>query len=247
MSLDLLEMYTSLTEALAEIDVKIDSLDGDSSSLRSQVIKEKIEATKENWTQVCNSIVEQLAETPTEVQIGFYYGLARALDKTYGPTAKKFVEEKAATLPKPTPLISEEELPTIMEQRKEVYARIKSVMSMAETFDDDSFPLMEAPRRRGGAPKGKRGPRAISFFTWEIEGTEFAKLSEVIEVLPFYDRVKDLTAAMKAAKINTTKPPAEISFELPDGRLLIGNSTNVSSEVEGEEDPDPDSDDENSE
>ena len=89
----------------------------------------------------------------------------------------------------------------------------------------------------------------MSFFTWEIEGTEYESLKDVIAAVPVYDRVADRTAAMRAAKIDTSKPEAEINFELPDGRILVGTRSpdapvvEDTTEANGEDDgTDPDED-----
>lgn len=234
MALDLEEMYGQLSDALKSIDEKLDSRDGGTTGVKSKIVNEKIAETEPNWTQVLDQITTQLATVPADIQVGFYFGLVRGLDKTYGDSAKKLIDELVNNAPKPEPLISEAEVGPLTEQRKEVYAKIKSVMSMAETFGDDSFAKMENPRRRGGAPKGKRGPRLLSFVEWNIDGTDYESLKDVVDAVPQYDKVRELTAALKAAKIDTTNPPSRIEFTLPDGRTLVGTYT---PEVE-DEDPD---------
>lgn len=236
-------MYTELSDALHEIDTKLDSRDGGTSGLKSQVIGTAVEAAKDNWSVVSDSIVSQLSDTPPEVQIGFYYGLIRSLDKVYGDSAKKFVDEQIASAPKVEPLITEAEVPALLETRKDVYGKIKAVMGMAETFGDDDFQKMENPRRRGGAPKGKRGARAISFFTFTVvdsdgNETEYDKLRDVVDAVPAYDKVAELTKAIRAAGINLTTPPARWEFDLPDGRTLIG----VGPETDEEDDPEDEED-----
>lgn len=224
MALDLLEMYGELSDALNAIDEKLDSRDGGTTGIKSKIINEKIAMTEPNWQKVADDIVSQLAaaNTPKDVQIGFYFGLVRSLDKTFGDEAKKLIEELVSSAPAVTPLISESEVGPLTEQRKLIYAKIKATMAMAETFGDDSFAQMAPPRRRGGAPKGKRGPRAISFVDWEIDGVEFESLKDVVDAVPQYDKIRDLVAAMKASGINTTQPPAKFEFTLPDGRTLVG-------------------------
>jgi hypothetical protein len=227
MAMDLKEKFDELQVTLDAIDVKLDSRDGGATTIRTAIVKDLIASTEENWSVVLNQLVEHLAadDVTDEARIGFYYGLMRGLDKKYGKDAKKAIDTAVEHAPKVEPLITEEEVEPLMEQRKKVYAMIKSLRDMAELFGDDDLEEMPAPRRRGGAPKGKRGKRALSYFTWEIEGTDYADLKEVIAAVPVYDRVADLTAAMRAAKIDTTKPGDEIEFELPDGRILKGTKS----------------------
>lgn len=245
MSLDLLQIYNELKPAVDLIDEKIDSLDGGTTQIRSKIINEKITETTDNWTVVADSIIGQLADAPKEVQVGFFFGLVRQLDKAYAEEAKKFVDELVEASPKPTPMITADELPALMEKRKEVVSQINAVMAMAETFGSDDFEKMEKPRRRGGAPKGKRGPRAISFFSWTIDNKEFDSLKDVIEVVPQYEKVADIRKALIGAGFNLTTPPAEINFTLPDGRTLVGlnGQTEVPNADDTEDAEDEDSED----
>ena len=243
MAMDLKEKYDELKGTLDVIDEKLDSRDGGATTIRTSILKGMIAETEENWGTVLKQLVEHLSDAPDRARIGFYYGLIRGLDKQFGKEAKKSIDAEVESAPKVTPLIEEDEVEPLMEERKKVYAMIKSLREMAELFGDDDYEEMEAPRRRGGAPKGKRGPRALSYFTWEIEGAEYADLKEVIAAVPVYDRVADLTAAMRAAKIDTSKPGDEIEFELPDGRILKGTKSADAPSTDAEEDNGDDTDD----
>jgi len=248
MAMDLKEKFDELQQTLDVIDEKLDSRDGGTGTIRTAILKGMIAETEENWRKILNQLVEHLAGAPDRARIGFYYGLVRGLDKEFGKEAKKSIDAEVEQAPKIEPLISEEEVEPLMEQRKKVYAMIKSLREMAELFGDDDLEEMPAPRRRGGAPKGKRGPRALSFFTWDIEGTEYASLKDVIAAVPIYDRVADLTAAMRAAKIDTSKPGDEIRFELPDGRILVGTkNADAPANADSDSDDDDDDDDDNGE
>ena len=236
MAMDLKEKFDELQVTLDDIDEKLDSRDGGATTIRTAILKGLIADTEENWSTVLEQLVKHLDDAPDNAKIGFYYGLVRGLDKQFGSAAKKSIDAAVEQAPKVEPLISEEEVEPLMETRKKVYAMIKSIRDMAELFGDDDLDNMPPPRRRGGAPKGKRGPRQISFFTWEIEGNDYADLKEVIAAVPVYDRVADLTAAMRAAKIDTTKPGDTIEFELPDGRMLIGTKSADAPAADTEED-----------
>jgi len=240
--MDLLEKYNECSKTLEVLDEQLDSRDGGTGSVKSKIIKDSIEATKANWEVVANNLVEQLSETPDNVKIGFFYGLMRKLEKEYNPVAKKYIDEQIAAAPKVEPLISDTEVPVVTEQRKEIYNQIKAIIAMAEAFSDPDLEKMAAPRRRGGAPKGKRGPRAISYFSWSIEDAEFDNLKEVVEALPYYDKVADLTKAIRASGVNLTTPPAQIEFELPNGKVLVG----VNSLAEDDDDDEGDEDNEDS-
>ena len=157
MAMDLKEKFDELQETLDVIDEKLDSRDGGATTIRTAIVKDLIASTESNWTVVLNQLVDHLSgeDVTDEARIGFYYGLMRGLDKKYGKDAKKSIDTAVEKAPKIEPLISEEEVEPLMEQRKKVYAMIKSIRDMAELFGDDDLDNMPAPRRRGGAPKGK--------------------------------------------------------------------------------------------
>jgi len=246
MSLDLLATYKDLSTALKEIDKQLDSLDGGNTSAKTEVTNELIAAAQPNWSVVSEGILGQLTDLTEDEQIGFYFGLIREFDKKFSETARKAIEAKVTAMPKQEPLISADKVPEITEQRKEVYARIKSIMDLAEVFGDDSFAEMEKPRRRGGAPKGKRGPRAITFVNWSTDdNVEYDDLKSIVEAYPQYSKVKELADAIKKDGVATgsdkpgvslTDPPAEFTFTLPNGKILTGvNSMKNQTEEDDEE------------
>lgn len=249
MALDLLATHKELMDALKEIDKQLDSLDGGNASAKTEVTNALIEAAKPNWSVVSEGILSQLADLSEDEQVGFYFGLIREFDKKFSDPARKAIESKVEALPKQEPLISTDKVPEVTEQRKEVYARIKAIMDLAEVFGSEEFAQMDKPRRRGGAPKGKRGPRAITFVTWtRDDDKEFEDLKAIVEAYPQYSKVKELADAIKVngqttgadkKGVNLTDPPAEFTFDLPDGKVLTGvNSLKNQSEEDEEEEVD---------
>ena len=239
MSLDLMGLYTQLTDAINDIDEKLDSLDDSGAVTSRRIINELVSSNEETWKSVANSLVSQLETVPVEVQVGVFYGLVRQLNEGLGKQAKEYVATLAATAPKAEPLITPDEVGPLSETRKGLYAKAKALIEMATTFGDEDAEKMEMPKRRMGAT-GPRGKRALSLFAWNIEGVDFDKLKDVIENYPQYEAVKDLTAAMREAGIDTKSPGNDISFTLPDGKILVGVNTEP---VTPEDDTDEDDDD----
>ncbi len=264
---DLKPLFEALKAGIAEVDTKLDSVTGSTASVKAGIINGLVEGSKDSWENVSTKLIEQLTPLDPETQLGFYYGLMRSLDNKYGKDASQHVAKLVEAAPKPEPLLkTEEEIKNAQEERKKLYDRIKTVYEMAEAFGDEALSSMELPAKRTGA-KGKRGPRALSFVTWTIDGKEFDKLKDVAELYPQFAKVADLTKALReeatgftvkdadgndvAGKgIDTKTPPERFELNLPDGKTLVGVYSAPTPEqiaaapVEDDDDGDDTSDDE---
>jgi hypothetical protein len=94
---------------------------------------------------------------------------------------------------------------------------------MAYTFgeatgdpENNPDPLWPKPKIRRGA-FGKRGPRALSFYTWAVDGIGMEGDDDnnkgVSQKLGF-TKVSDFTKALKEQKVNTTEPPDEFTVTI---------------------------------
>jgi hypothetical protein len=240
-----------LRKEIDDLDTKLDSLTDSKSAGRSALIKTLVEQFESAWSSVVESFSTQLASANAEQRIGVYYGIVRGLENSLGATVRQELDAKVETLPAPTPLITAEEAPALGKIRSELYQKIKNTIDLAKGFDGGDSG-MEMPKRRTGA-RGKRGKRALSYFTWSIEDKEFATLKDVVELYSQYDKVAELTKAMRDAQIDTSKPGEKIEFALPDGKTLIGirsadapkdeEIVSESSGVDGDDDTDEDDED----
>lgn len=221
MSVDLNELYVQLINSINEIDEVLDSQEDASAIGKRKITNEHIENTKDSWSPVAERLTEQLNEAPVEVQIGFYYGLIRALNNSFGKVLADKLEEIVKSQPTPeVTKLPDEELTKLSETRSELYKKVKSLIEMSKAFGMEGS--MEMPKRRTGK-KGKRGPREISFFSFKIGDKTFDKLKDVAELYSgTYEKTSDLTKAMREAKINLTQPEDRFEFTLPDGEVLIG-------------------------
>lgn len=218
--MDLQVLHDDLHAKIDQIDEKLDSQVNQKTAGKRSIVNGLIEDAKGSWEPVGNQLVEQLKTAPVDVQIGIYYGLLRMLNGEFSKSLSEAVDDLAKDIPEtPAEVISEEELKELSAARSELYAKVKQLVEMNETFGGGAN--MRMPKRRTGG-RGPRGPRAISAFTFEVEGTTYGKLKDVAEVYDQYDKVKDLTAAIRAAGIDLKNPPERFEFTLPDGKILVG-------------------------
>lgn len=239
MSLDLQEMWDQLLTTCAEIDEKLDSRSDSKSATKRSIINGYITENEASWKSVVDQFVGQLGELPVEKLAGIYYGIVRGLDSAFSAKVSAHLDSTVESAPKIEPLISEEEVAPLTKIRSDIFSKLKSIKELASTFDQGED--WELPKRRTGA-KGKRGKRALSFFTWSVEGDdkEYTKLAEIVELYPAYDKVGDLTKAMREAGLNLTKPEGNLEFTLPDGKTLTGFNG-----ISADDTPEDDDDDEN--
>lgn len=239
--MDLREIYEKIHASINEIDEKLDSAGDQKAAGKRKITNELIEESKETWEPVVNRLVEQLSEAPVEIQIGVYYGIVRGLNNKFSANLASEVEKIVEAQPKPEVVeLSAEEVKLLSETRSELYKKLKTLIETANNFGEGDG--MELPKRRTGA-KGKRGPRAITFFSWSVDGEDVENLKAVVDLYDQYEKVSALTKAMREAKINLTKPEDRIEFTLPDGKVLVGIRTATPVESDDSEDDD-DSDDE---
>ena len=240
---DLKEIYTQLKAEIDVIDEQLDSQGDAKTAGKRTITNQLIEKSKDSWTPVVDTYVSTLTEAPQDVRIGVFYGIVRGLTNKLQELINKDLDELLKDIPESVPQITPEQAKEISEVRSKLYAQIKSVIGIAEQFGDSEG--MEMPKKRTGS-RGKRGKRALSYFTWFIGEKEFAKLADIVEIYPQYEKVADLTKAMREAGLNLTNPEGNLEFTLPDGEILIGENgasdseedTDSEDETEGSESED---------
>ena len=236
--MDLRDGYNQLTQAITAIDEQLDSLTDSKTAGKRAITNQLIDKTKDSWESVVESFAASLETAPSDVLIGVYFGITRGLASKFQEKVSAELETLLETLPKQEPLISAEEAPGLQKQRSDLYQKVKQLVSLAEQFGESEG--MELPKKRTGST-GKRGKRALSLFTWYIEEDKFDKLAEVVAKYDQYEKVSELTAAMKKAGLNLTTPEGDLEFTLPDGKILVGVNGATAND-EGDEDDDEDED-----
>lgn len=211
-----LVIYKELMNLINQIDEKLDA--GSENARRKEFVDNLVSSHQSDWEPVTTALIPQMESMSSEQLAANYHGIIRALNAAYKNSVDNFVKESFEALPQEeVAQASEAEKKALSEERSKLYAQVKAVIPMAETFNvnlgDDPM-----PKRRGAA--GKRGPRALSLYSWTIDG---AALDEddndpkgVAAALGF-EKASQLTEYLKTVevngkKINTTNPPEEFTF-----------------------------------
>ena len=235
------EIHQELMTVINDIDVKLDSLVDSDTAGKRKIGNDLVEATSGTFGAVVDQLVPQIREMDADTQAGVYLGLVRALRAAFDEEVSKLIEERAATLPKVAPLVTEDEAKELSKARSELYQKAKSVVDLAKQFGNQD---LDMPKMRRGS-RGKRGPRALSFYTWAINGVAVPEASDsvkgVSELLGF-EKAADFTKALRDGreneqdKVDTTNPPDEFTWTHPDGRIVTATRDEDDTEDSTEDD-----------
>ncbi len=234
MSLDLGEMYGELKTAIDEIDNLLDSVSGSKTVGKRKVVSDLVAKHEASWKSAVDSTVSGLSNMDPETKAAVYYALVNNLRSNFDKEVVGYVDGLVDALPTQEALISEEQVGEYSEKRSQLYSKIKTVVELADTLGGEK---LELPRVRRGS-SGKRGPRNLSLFTFFINGEEVDLTIGQIAKENGYDKASELTAALKAAGIDTHSGAEIPDFTLPNGKVLSGYRP---------EDDDDDEDDETAE
>jgi hypothetical protein len=234
---DLKEIHSELMAAIADIDIKLDSLGDAKSAGKRKLVSDRVDSTETVWSPVADRLIEQITAMDPDQIVGVFNGIVRKLNGTFAEQVSSYVETLVESQPASEPLITQDEAKELSSVRSTLYAKAKSVVDLASQFGDET---LEMPKKRTGA-RGKRGPRAISFFTWEINGESVA---EELDNLPAiakkygFEKGAELTKAMREAGLDLRNPGERLEFTLPNGDVLVGINTAAETDEEDEGDED---------
>jgi hypothetical protein len=232
------DVYAKLHASIAEIDEVLDAQTADAKTAgKRKLTNDFIEAETATWEPIVNQLKELLEKVSPEKQIGVYFGIVRGLGTEYSTKLAAQIEALVSAQPVvEVEKISPETLKQLSATRSQLAKQLSSLVETLVGFGMNILPdgteMVVAKKRVGG--RGPRGKRALSFFTWSVGDISYANLKEVVEAYDSFEKVANLTAAMRAAEIDTKNPGDRIEFTLPDGSILIG--------VKGEDAPETDSD-----
>lgn len=254
MSQELKDVHDLLHAKIDEIDVKLDSLLDPATAGKTRIINERVAMQKERADKVVANFVTQLESSPIDEKIGMYYALVQGLNAAYKEPISAAIEELVKNQPKVEPLVSETEGKELAAVRSDLATKVKQLIGMASIFGDTEG--FHEPKKRTGKA-GKRGPRALSLYSFSIGDKEYEDLNAVAADFPqYFGKGSDIAAAMRGdferpnpktgvmekvrgigknadgtantSYIDTTTPPDEFSFTLPDGNVLIATKDDES-------------------
>lgn len=237
--MDLKGMYVQLFEAINEMDEKLDSLSDTESAGRRKISNDLVNANADTWQPVAQNAITQLSSMDQAARAGVYLGLIRELKKALDKDVNEFVDSQVETAPKVEPLISEEEAKEISAARSEAYKQIKQVVDLAVQFGEAEEDEWELPKVRRGS-RGKRGKRALSLYSWFIDGNAVPEESNspagVAKLLGF-EKAGAFTKWLREQEVNTSKPPATFEVTYGDKNVSAVRDDDVTDEeVEDDDD-----------
>lgn len=221
------QWYKKLMTEVNNIDSLLDA--GSDTTGTRKFTNELVTNSENEWKPAVDSLVTQMNDMPDEVRAGVFYGMLRTLQSTLKETVDKWIAAEIDKRPKEdVETISDDEKKQLQERRSELSKQVNAIIDMAYTFGDakgdqenEPDPNWPKPRIRRGA-FGKRGPRALSFYTWAIDGIGMEGDDDsnkgVAKKLGF-EKVSDFTKALKEAKIDTTNPPDEFTVKIGDNEV----------------------------
>jgi hypothetical protein len=235
-----IDIYYTLMETLKEIDVQLDAAGDQKAAGKRKITNDLVEEFKDVWEPVVANLSKQLEAFEPNKRAGVYNGFVRALTKAFADETSAYVETLVPAEAEQTETVSPETLASLQKTRSELYAQVKAIVNIAKQLDGTE---LEMPARRYGGV-GKRGKRALSNYTFTVDGAEFKNLSEVAKSNG-YEKAAELTKALRDAKIDTTNPPKDFQFTLPNGKTLSAHDNRSDEEraadaVEAAANPEPD-------
>jgi len=222
---NLTEIHTELMAVIEDIDTKLDSLVDSDTAGKRKVGNDLVSEADALITPVVDQLVPQIQEMDERTRAGVYLGLVRALRSTFDEEVSKMIAGIAETMPKPEPLVTEEEAKVLSKTRSELYQKVKNVVDLNAQFGEAELKM---PKMRRGS-RGKRGPRALTFYTWAINGEEVAEDDDNVKgvsALLGFEKAAEFTKALREGreneqdKIDTTNPPEKFEWKHPDGGLV---------------------------
>jgi len=238
---DVKEMYDTATKRVEELDDLIDSA-SDSKGAGQRAVKNRLIADNEgNVKDLVVQISEGFADEDPQVKFGVYFGLLRELKNAFDEAATAYVDTLVETRPE-VQKASDAEVAKAQEERGVLAGVIKHLVGILTVTNPELKDELKVPRKRpvGGA----RGKRAISYYTWTVNGVAFeGGITELAKSIGYTDRPADLRDEMKKADIDLTNPPQVINFTTPSGVVLVGTKDSDAPDFSKAEKPENDEDD----
>lgn len=238
-----LAIYKQLMTLINKIDEKLDA--GSEQARRKEFVDSLVTSNQEDWEPVVKALRSQMEGQTPQTLAGNYHGIIRALNDAFKATVDTYVKEAFEALPQEdVAQASEAEKKALSDERSKLYAQVKAMIPMAATFNVDlgDNPM---PKRRGAA--GKRGPRALSLYSWTIDGVALEDEDNdpkgVAAALGF-EKASQLTEYLKTVevdgkKINTTQPPDEFTFTY-NGKEVYAKREGENSDDDGDDEGEDD-------
>lgn len=243
--------YKGLMKQINELDSVLDASADAATGGKRKFTNELITKTEGDWKAPTMEIVEQMKNMPPELLAGVLNGMIRTLNGEFKESVDKWVDEQVKLQPKvEVDPLDEEKKKEIQTARADLAKQAKTLIEMAYTFgeahgdpEDEPDPDWPMPRIRRGSI-GKRGPRALTLYTWSIDGNEVDNEKNTprgVASLLGFEKASDFTKELKRLGINTTTPDNEFTV------TINGKEVSAKQELDDEDETDEDEEDESTE
>lgn len=240
-------MFESLASRVKELDEVLDAASDQKGAGRRAVINQLVSSNQGMVDSVVSQFIEQFKSMDEAAKFGVYFGVLRGLRSEFDESGTAYAESLVES--RPQVQVDPEEVKAANDERSDKVGQMKHLKAILEAIAPEDSADLKVPRRRStGGPRGKR---AISYYSWTIDGEDFdGNLTEVAKKLG-YNRPADLRDEMKAAEINLTKPKDVIEFTTSGGNVLVGTKSDDAPDweeipdEEGDEDEDEDETEDN--
>lgn len=257
-------MFEELVKQIAEIDEQLDAATGGKTAGRRAIINALVKqaetipegAESTPLFDIVSRLSAQVFDNESfdqDTLIGLYFGITKMLRDKYEENFIKAVDAQVEEKPAVEVKLTDEQLKALSEARSEFYKQAKYARELITMMGGSKDEFKMPTSRRGGV--GKRGARAISYFTWTVDGEavspEKDSLTEIAKSFGFAKGVQ-LRDLMKAAKINLTTPESPIDFTLlaedsPDNKEHVLHGVRRAGAEEDSDDDESDDDDDDDE
>lgn len=211
-------LYNMFFKKIEDIDSVLDAQAGGRSASKRVVLNQLV---KDNEDAI-NSAVEQFRAfldgevEDDSVRVAIFSGVVKGLKAAYDPQVESVLETLVQDVPEVAPL-PQEDIEALSATRKKLYTQCLANIEMLELFGGtaEDYPK---PKRRSGGRGSKRGPRAISQYTWSLDGEKLSADEDSILAISKkigFEKKSELTKLMKeVGGLNLTEPPDPIDFTL---------------------------------
>jgi hypothetical protein len=244
-------MFDSLGFKVGEIDEVLDSLSDAGAAGKRKIGNDLVAEFEDGWSVVASKLIEQMQGMEEDQRVGSFLGLVRALSGEFEESSKNYIAKIVESQPKAeVPTVSDDEKKELSANRTLLFTQMKHVRELALAFNEAeavldengnvvSVPGWELPAvRRGGF--GPRGKRALSFYTWAIDGTGVDEDSDSVKGvagLLGFEKVADFSKALRDGGVDTRSPEAEFSVEVR-GKTVTATRVDEVDDENGDEEVD---------
>jgi hypothetical protein len=212
----LTEIHAELMASIQEIDQVLDTLSGSKTAGRRKIINDMVSNAEGTWQPVAEQVSDFLNGMDESQRTAVFFGVVETLRKEFEKAASSYVEAVVDAQPKQEAVVTPEQAEQLNANRKELYAKIKPIVELAEQIEGE---ILEMPKVRRGS-SGPRGKRAMSLLTYFIDGEEVDMTPGQIAKENGYEAAKDFTQALRDAGYDVSTVTEINNFKLPNGKVL---------------------------